>query len=253
MFFILSKIFHFLFSPVSWIIILFIIGMIRKKNRNRLYTAAIILFFVFTNPFLINFAMQQWEVPSRNIKSIVTPYEGGIVLGGAMRYYNSTMDRPVYGSGVDRVMQAIELYKSGKIKKIILVGGSGLVMMQDPKESAIISRLLLKMAIPPEDIITENDSRNTYENAVNITALLKPQYASGKFLLITSGYHMRRSLGCFEKTNLAVVPFSVDERSGRGIYTPDKLFIPQAEALEAWDLLIHEWVGYITYKLVGYI
>jgi uncharacterized SAM-binding protein YcdF (DUF218 family) len=253
MFFILSKIFHFLVSPLSWIVIVFLAGFIFKEKRQKLFIWGITLLLVFTNPFLINYVMNRWEVPSRNSKTISEPYEGGIVLGGAMRYYNSTMQRPVYGSGVDRFLQAIELYKSGKIRKIILSGGSGLVMMQDPKESTILSNLLIKMGIPQEDILVEIDSRNTYENAVNVIALLKTKNLSGRYLLITSGYHMRRSLGCFEKAGFHADPYSVDERSGKGIYTPDKIIIPEAENLESWDLLMHEWVGYITYKMVGYI
>lgn len=253
MFFILSKLLHFLVSPLSWIIILLISGIFIKKRRPRFFAYAILLLFVFTNPFLINIVMHAWEVPSRNSKTISVPYEGGIVLGGAMRYFNTTMERPVYGSSVDRLMQTIALYQEGKIRKIILAGGSGFVTMQDPKESEILYRFLVKMNIPAEDILIEKESRNTHENAVNTITLLRSKHVTGKFLLITSGYHMRRSLGCFEKAEFPVDPYSVDEHSGVSTYTPDKLFLPEAENLQTWDLLVHEWIGYVTYKIVGYI
>jgi len=253
MFFILSKILHFLVSPLSWIMLLFITALFIKKRRTTFISWAIVLLIIFTNPFLIDTVMGWWEVPSRKTSSVAAPYDGGIVLGGAMRYYNSAMERPVYGSGADRLMQAIVLYKTGKIRKIILVGGSGFVTMQDPKESLILKDLLIKMNIPPEDILVETESRNTYENAVNVIAMIRQNNPGGKFLLITSGYHMRRSLACFSKGGLAVDAFSVDERSGSGLYTPDKLIIPEAENLETWDLLMHEWFGYITYRIAGYI
>ena len=231
---------------------LFLAGLIWKKKRRLFFIYALGLLLFFTNPFIINLVMQAWEVPSRPAKSIALPYEGGIVLGGAMRYYNSTMERPVYGSSVDRLMQTIVLYQEGKIRKIVLVGGSGLVLMQDPKESEILYQLLVKMNIPAEDIIVEKHSRNTYENAINTAAILRSGQNNGKFLLITSGYHMRRSLACFEKAGFQVDPYPVDEHSGKPEFTPDKLFLPEAANLETWDLLLHEWVGYIMYKLAGY-
>lgn len=253
MFFILSKIFHFLISPLSWILGFFIAGILFKKKKSLCFAFGIFLLFLFSNPFLINYITRAWEIPSKNINSITVPYEAGIVLGGAMRYYNSTMERPVYGSAADRVMQAIELYKSGKIKKIILSGGSGLVTMQEPKESVILKNLLLKMDIPNEDILVEQDSRNTYENTIYTLKLIKAKNITGEFLLITSAFHMRRSLGCFKKAGFTVTPYPVDERSGKITLTPDKLFIPEAENLETWDLLMHEWVGYISYWIAGYL
>ena len=149
-------------------------------------------------------------------------------------------------------MQAVELYHKGKIKKIFLSGGSGFVNFQEWKESEKLYPLLVSCGVKAEDILMENNSRNTYENAVETAKELKSKNINGKYLLITSAFHMRRSLACFEKLNLTVDAYPVDARSGGPIYTPDRLFQPDAEALVAWDLLTHEWVGYAMYKLMGY-
>ncbi|MBK8847599.1 MAG: YdcF family protein [Bacteroidetes bacterium] len=139
-----------------------------------------------------------------------------------------------------------------KIKKLLLTGGSGFVMFKDIKESQLLAKVLVDLNIPDSCIITENESRNTYENAVNTAKIIKEQFAGKRILIITSAIHIRRTRACFEKANLQADYFPVDERSGTGIYTPDKIIIPNSECLDAWGALLHEWVGMIIYKLNGY-
>ncbi len=255
MFFIASKIFDSLTSPTVWIIACFLLGFClrNEKIKKRFLRVGFILLIFFTNPFIVNTVLQWWEIPSRNASLIEQPYDVGIVLGGSMRYYNNEASRVVYASSVDRMLQAIQLYHDKKIRKILLSGGSGYVMFEDWKEAAWLAQLLYKCGVPVEDVIIENDSRNTYENAVFSTQILKTNQYGNRFLLITSATHMRRSLMCFENAGLKVEHFSVDERSGKGIYTPDRIIIPDAENINHWDTLIHEWIGIVTYKFAGYI
>lgn len=255
MFFVASKILDCITSPTVWIVTCFILGWCfrNEKIRKRFFLAGLILLLTLTNPFIVNHLLQWWEIPPRNTSQMREHYNVGIVLGGSMRYYNNETNRIVYGSSVDRILQAIQLYHDKKIDKILLSGGSGYVMYKDWKEAAWLSQLLYKCCVPPEDVIIENESRNTYENALYAANILNAKQYGNRFLLITSATHMRRSLMCFENTGLRVDPFSVDERSGKGIYTPDKLIIPDAENINNWDTLIHEWLGIVTYKLAGYI
>jgi uncharacterized SAM-binding protein YcdF (DUF218 family) len=159
----------------------------------------------------------------------------------------------VYSQSVDRLMQTIVLYKSGKIKKILLSGGSGSMTRPDERESNIILKVLESTGIPRGDVIVENDSRNTYENAAYTTKLLKKDYPGQHYLLITSMFHMRRSAACFKKTGLTFDTFPVDPRGNYHDYTPESALIPNAGAFLLWDALIHEWVGMATYKIMGYI
>ena len=255
MFFIASKILNGLVNPTVWIILCLLIGLMLRseKKRKRFLSMGIIMLLVFTNPFIVNCLLQWWEIPGIKSSSINEPYDVGIVLGGSMRYYNSETERVVYGSSVDRVLQAIQLYHEKKIKKILLSGGSGYVVFKDWKEAAWLGNVLEKSCVPKEDIILENESRNTYENASFSTALLKSGKYGNRFLLITSATHIRRSLKCFQHAGLKVFPYAVDERSGKGIYTPDKIIVPDSENLSSWDVLIHEWAGMLTYTLAGYI
>lgn len=197
--------------------------------------------------------MHSWEIPSQKSSSIKEPYDVGILLGGAIKYYNTEMERIVYSSGADRFIQTIELYKEGKIKRVLISGGSGLLVSQQYKESDLLKKILLKMSFPEEDIIIENDSKNTYENAKLSAEILKKDFPGKKKLLITSAFHMRRSLACFKKQGLSPHPYAVDARLGSRRYTPDKIIIPDTECLMLWDVLFHEWIGFISYSAIRFM
>jgi uncharacterized SAM-binding protein YcdF (DUF218 family) len=255
MFFVLSKILDLFASPFFWILISFILGMYvsNPKRKKRLLWISLSMLLIFSNPFLVNRIMRAWEIPSRNASTIREPYDVGIVLGGSMRYYDQTNNRVVYSSSVDRLLQALQLYHDGHIRKILLTGGSGFVNFQEWKESGLIADVLLKSGVKPEDILLENNSRNTYENATMSANLLQNANYGNRFLLITSAFHMRRSLACFRKAGLNVDAFPVDPRAGFPMNTLDQLIQPNAENIDTWETLNHEWLGMLMYKLMGYI
>ncbi len=255
MFFYLSKILNFLIAPFTWFFILVIVARLSKNagRKQKWWIAAFVVLIIFSNPFLVNEVMKQWEMKPVNLEAGKAAYDVGILLGGSLRSYDQEFGRPVYSQSVDRLLQTIALYKSGKVKKILLSGGSGSVTRPEEKESEIILKVLLQTGIPEEDIIIENTSRNTYENAVYTTEILNRLYPGGTFLLITSSFHMRRSLACFEKTGLKTIIFPVDPRAHSHVYTPENSVFPHANALLMWDALIHEWMGIVSYKAAGYI
>ena len=119
-----------------------------------------------------------------------------------MRYYDSNTKRVVYGSSVDRLIQAIALYHNGKVRKILLSGGSGYISFPEWRESVYLAEVLEQSCIPDSSIIIEKNSRNTRENAVESAKILGNGKYGQRFLLITSGTHMKRSLACFKKAGL---------------------------------------------------
>ena len=63
---------------------------------------------------------------------------------------------------------------------------------------------------------------------------------------------MRRSKGCFKKAGIIAETYSTDRYGGERKFDFDHLFIPNISALDGWSTLIHEVIGYITYKVMGY-
>ena len=254
MFFFISKIISFLFSPATWIFVLLLFALFMKnpKRKKKILIWVLVLFYFFSNSFIMEEVNRLWEVPAVAYKDMKT-YDAGIVLGGILTY-DIKLDRIQFQGSADRLFQAMELYKTGVIKKIFFVGGSGSIEFSYIKEGMFVRRYLLTLGIPDKDIWIENESRNTRENAVFANEFLKQHdYSSGNFLLITSGSHMRRALDCFEKVGLKVSPYSVDRRASQiRRYTFDHLLIPNIGTLASWEALVHEWVGIIVYKIKGY-
>ncbi len=254
MFFFVSKILGFLFTPIIWVfsLLLFSGFSSNPKRKKRTFIWAIALFYFFSNSFVLEEVSRKWEIPATHYKDLKV-YDAGIVLGG-MLSYDADYDRIQFQRGSDRLWQAVDLYKRGFIKKIFFVGGSGSIEFADIKEGVHVKSYLLEIGIPAEDIWIENESRNTRENAFNAKEFLqKNDSAGGKFLLITSGSHMRRAMACFKAVGLDVVPYSVDRTaSDERRFTLDHLFIPSINTLMWWDAFIHEWIGIIVYKIQGY-
>lgn len=254
MFFYVSKIIGFLFTPIIWVFSLLVYALVTKNTprRKKLLIWGVAVFYFFSNSFILEEFSRAWEVPAVHYEELKV-YDAGIVLGGILSY-DEQFDRIQFYRSSDRLFQAVELYKKGFIKKIFFVGGSGSIEFADLKEGRFVKRYLLTLGIPEEDILIENESKNTRENAVNAKdVLIKNNMSSGKFLLITSGLHMRRALGCFKVMGLDVMPYSVDRNGGPlRRFTPDHLLIPDVDTFMWWDAVIHEWIGMAVYKMRGY-
>ena len=254
MFFILSKILHFLISPLIWAIALLLWALLTKsaKRKKTLLIITCSLLYFFANPFINDEAFRWYEERNPTYDEIAETYDVVVVLGGFTSFDDENGLEGFHAS-TDRFLHGLKLYKTGKAKKIMLVGGSGSIANPDEKEGVIMAGFLADIGVPMEDIIIEKESKNTRENAVNAAKILNNDFVGGKFLLVTSGYHMPRAKRCFQKVGIAVTPFSVDHYAGKRKFIFDHLFLPNPHTIAKWETLFHEWVGFITYKVLGYV
>jgi uncharacterized SAM-binding protein YcdF (DUF218 family) len=253
MFFVLSKILFYLLMPATWIAAS-LLWCLLDKNAFRKKIAlwsALILFFFFSNVWIVNQAFLWWESKPVLIKELPS-YELGIVLTGVMNHDKEPRDRVHFHKGADRVLHALQLYKMGKINQILIVGGSGRVTGDIISEAPELKKVFLLCGVPEEAILLETDSRNTYENAVFSKKIVDSLGITGRKLLITSAFHMPRSKACFDKAGLVTDIFPADFSGGTTTNTPDVWLLPNERAMGGWSVLIHEWLGYIVYKLMGY-
>jgi uncharacterized SAM-binding protein YcdF (DUF218 family) len=113
---------------------------------------------------------------------------------------------------------------------------------------------MIMMGVDSADITIENETRNTHESAVEVKKLLETMNVpSSDCLLITSAFHMRRSLACYRKVGLELQPFTTDFYAHERRYHVDAFIVPKVEALLVWHKLAKEWVGMLAYKMAGYI
>ncbi len=221
--------------------------------KKRLFYVALISLAFFSNDFLANEVMRLWEVKATSYASM-RPHEMGIVLTGATIPFIEPNDRVYFTRGADRVTHTVQLYKLGLIKKILISGGSGRLGGEGEPEADKFKAAMVLMGVPDSSIILENETRNTAESAIEVKKLLDSLNIEAKdCLLITSAFHMRRSLACYRHQGVALEPFTTDFFTHPRVFHLDTLIIPKLEAMNIWTKLIKEWVGFVAYKMAGYV
>lgn len=255
MFFILSKTLNILVLPLTMVVVFFVLSVIIKKQpwKKRFFWAGFILLLFFSNHFISNSIMRVWEIKTKAFNEMRS-YEMGIVLTGTTQSFLKPDDRVYFQRGADRVTHTIQLYKLGLIKKILISGGTGRLLEADEPEANKFQRVMIMAGINEQDIIIENKTRNTYESAVAVKKIIDSlQYKAADCLLITSAFHMRRSLACYRKAGLNVESFTTDFYAEHGQFFLASLFVPSLQGFIIWEKLLKEWTGFVAYKLAGYI
>lgn len=243
MFFIFSKILINLIYPFTWIITLLILSLFNRNAglRRHYLIASISLLLIFSNPFLLNLFAKYWDI---NPTTPIGSYSCAIILGG---FVSEDKDGNGYfNTASDRFIQAIKLKNSGKADNLLFSGGNGNLLPGGFREADWLLTELKNYKIADSSIIIEKNSRNTLENAKFSKNLLNSKKLAPPYLLVTSAFHMRRSMFTFEKTGIDVLPYSANYIAGREKATFDT-FIPSAEALLKWNIYIKEIIGFVAY------
>ncbi len=220
-------------------------------KKKQLFIAATAMFLFFSNPFIADEFMRQWEVPAIQQEKMHN-YDVGILLTG-MCTYDQTFNRINFENSSDRLLQTVDLYHKGIIQKIFISGGSGKLREPDFLEARLLYDFMVQSGIPKEDIAYEIKSRNTHENSLESAQYLQPQTSDSTFLLITSAFHMRRAAACYKKAGFECDYYSTDRLTGNRKFHIEHLIVPSVSALHRWEILLREWTGSIMYKLNGYV
>ena len=250
--FLLGKLFLLLLKPLTWIIVIFLIGLISKNptRKKRLLVTAVLLLLFFSNPFFFRILARAYEKKPVALGSN-EKYEAGIVLGGFVSY-NVKRNEANFNPASDRFIETALLYKKGNIGKIIIAAGNGYVVKHNFQEASFIKDRLVDLGIPQEDIFTDGLSRNTYENAVNSKKICDSLHLNGPFLLISSAMHLPRAENLFIKQKVDIRSYPCDFMT-QGIANNfwEDYLLPSSLTLNNWDIFIKELVGLVIYKIIG--
>jgi uncharacterized SAM-binding protein YcdF (DUF218 family) len=244
---------EFLLYPFTWVIILLLLALFtyNQQRRKRLLIWSICLLVFFSNSVIVDELIRTWEVEVILTGDIDPSIRTAILLGGGV-YHDKESGKIKYGTNADRYLSVLEPYREGVIDKILVSGGPANYLEPWAKEAEIIKGLYLLCGLPEEHILIEDKSLNTHENAMNSKAILE-KLGEKKFLLITSSLHMRRAIACFKKQGIQVQPYSAMKMVGVRRWELDYMFVPSLDNFSKWRSLIHEWIGYLSYKVRGYV
>lgn len=176
--------------------------------------------------------------------------DGIVVLGGSIDAdLSAAHGAAVVGSGADRIIAAAALAHRYPKARLIFTGGSGNLISNEAREADYVAALFESLGISRDRLVMERRSRNTQENAEFSMAMASPKPGE-RWLLVTSAFHMPRSVGLFRKAGFAVQAYPVDWRVGRGwdVLRFNTLLL---DGLGRADTGMREWMGLIAYWATG--
>lgn len=255
MLFFLSKILGFVALPSNLIALLGGAGALLLATRYRragarlLVIAAIALLIAGLSPLgkVLLLTLSERFPPWR--EGGAAP-DGIIVLGGAIEPETSAARGLVELDGsAERVLEMLRLARRYPGAKVVFSGGSGNFLIHKAAEAPFAGSLLEEFGVARDRIVLESTSRTTAENAENVRNLIAPKPGE-RWLLVTSSFHMPRSIGVFRKAGFDVEAYPVDWRS-RGWIDAAIPFDRLSTGLARTDTALHEWWGLLVYRLTG--
>lgn len=255
MFFILSKLFWVIARPLNFLFLLALaallagrLGWPRIRGTGLVLSAALFLIFGFTQ--FTDYLLYKLEtlVPAA---SMAGEPAGIIVLGGGIGTKSASGGIGYHlGEAADRLVKGLELRRSYPNARFIYSGGSGTLISDELPETVGAAQMVRSLYGDDRGMELEDRSRTTWENAVEVAAMLgedkhKPH------LLVTSAFHMSRAIGSFRKLGINVVPVPTDFRS-EPLQFPWIMDETPLQFLKA-SLLVKECVGLAAYYFTGRI
>lgn len=257
MFFDLSKLFWSFAQPVSVIgLLLFasIAAGILRRRRTSLASGVLafailaVLGWTTAGGLMLRPLEDRFTKPSELPEKI----DGIIVLGGAFEG-GVNLGRGGYelNDAADRMTEAAILALRYPDARLLVAGGSGRILRDRAGDGDIAPQFFEKLGIPRDRLILETESRNTAENTVNAAEIAGVRPGE-TWVLVTSAFHMPRSVGLFRKAGWPVVPWPTDYRTwgdeGIGLCRESSL-----GCLRHANTAIREWTALAAYRLTGRI
>ncbi|MGV0820562.1 YdcF family protein [Martelella sp. AMO21009] len=172
-----------------------------------------------------------------------------IVLGGGISTgISARRGTYVFSSAADRYIEALRLARIYPQMKILVTGGDNSLSGNINGEAAPAARFFADHGIAAERMIYEPSARNTAENASLTAALLESQgLKDASCIIITSAYHMPRSMALFGRQRMKITPWPADYRTDGNIRLGFSFDKPMINAMML-STALREWAGLLLLR-----
>ena len=256
LFFIASKTVGMAARMETWFVILLALAVIagwRSKARAARFLTGL--------TFVLVLALTMFPLATPLLRALEAQYpanpplpdhiDGIIVLGGAEDTGAfAKWGIPGLNEGGERMTAGADLARRYPQAKLIFTGGSASLVYDDATTapSRMTQALWLSLGVPQAQIVLEDRSRNTAENAIFTRDLIQPQEGQ-VWLLVTSAFHMPRSVETFQRNGwTGLIPYPVDFRSGGQTF---RIEWRLDDHLQDADVALKEYLGLLAYRLAG--
>jgi uncharacterized SAM-binding protein YcdF (DUF218 family) len=216
------------------------------------FSKLILIIFLFLGYIpLSNFLLSKIEDYIQSSKYPIQQLTGVVVLGGSFGQGLESKERNEVSlnSSAERLTKVLEIYKKNPRILVLFSGFSGELKAQGWSESDMAKKFFLDQGVKIDNLIFENQSRNTFEN-IKYSKDIIANY-KGTWGLITSASHMPRSFFTFKKQGLILEPINVDYKTGAS-----RMFwinFDISSGLINWNIIFHELIGVAYYKVTNKI
>jgi uncharacterized SAM-binding protein YcdF (DUF218 family) len=254
MFFVLSKILDLLVAPLTWALLFVAAGFV-KSPRLRRFTRfgpglGIAILLLFGLEPVSNRLVRSLEEPRLSSFSESTTYDAVVLLGGFLDARASeSAGEPVFQDAVERMLVTYDLLRTDRARMVIVSTGDVDAVGPTWTEANAVANQLKSWGIAADRILVEDKSRNTRENALFSADIIRARGLT-KLLLVTSAFHMKRALGCFEAVGLHPDTRPTDFHAYGGRHPLS--WLPRANYLSNSTWALREHLGRIVYRLRGY-
>ncbi|WP_439573893.1 YdcF family protein [Phreatobacter sp.] len=258
LFFTLSKILWWFAAPsnlLAAVIVLGALGLFTRWSRGgrRLVAAGALGLAVCAVSPLGTWLARPLENRFPLMSPAMAPPTGIIVLGGSVNPHTTEArgGQVTLSGAPGRITEAVALARRYPGARLVFTGGSAALLRSNAiDEAGAAGRLFADLGIAPERVTLERESRNTFENAVLTKQIVQPKPGK-RWLLVTSAWHMPRSVGIFRRAGWDVVAYPTDyETRGtdRELWQP---ILPAGRGLDLVDRMTREWLGLLAYRAGG--
>lgn len=257
MFFALSKIAWALIAPSTFLVVLTALGLLVSLRWRRvglvvavLGVAGLLVGGLSPLPRVLLVTLED-RFPAYADDG--RPVDGVVVLGGAeLPAITAGRGQPAFQEAGERILALADLSRRYPEARVVFTGASN-ALWSGPRltESDTVQLALPLLGVPDGRVLFEAKARNTAENARFSRELAAPKPGE-RWLLVTSGYHMPRAMGCFRAAGFEVVAYPVDFRTPGGPFDWS-LYSTVSNGLSDLDLVVREWIGLVVYRLTGRI
>jgi uncharacterized SAM-binding protein YcdF (DUF218 family) len=172
-------------------------------------------------------------------------YLGLIVLGGATggpAIYKAHGQVPL-GDAAERMTLPVSLIRKFPYYELIFSGGEGRLVPTGSTEAELAKAFYEEQGVDMKRVTLESKARTTRENAIRVAELLGER-CKQPWLLVTSAWHMPRSMAEFQAVGCNVTAYPVDFRTGDETSWTE---YSMASSLMAWQTALHEYLGMFAY------
>jgi uncharacterized SAM-binding protein YcdF (DUF218 family) len=192
----------------------------------------------------------EWRYPPRDRRP--EDAEVIVVLGGGVLPQDRNREQAeLDAASVYRALHAARLYRQGNPCPILVSGGKLDPGVPGPACADLMAELLVREGVRPSDLIVENTSRTTYENATESRKVLEARQVH-RVVLVTEGIHLHRAVLCFRRQGIGALPSGCHyEKTEFKASLYD--FLPAVSGMRDCEAAAHEWLGIAWYWLAGRI